>query len=73
MPENVKKDMLVLAKIADTARIGLPIPSRPSAGPLSTAIFYTDAAGASYTMVGGERVYHDNEGKGVACLGGDLL
>ncbi len=66
----VKDDMLVLAKIALSSIAGLPIPSRPCGMPLSALEFYTDAAGASYTLVNGVRHYHSNEHKGVACVAG---
>ncbi len=68
--EAVKNEMLILAKISDSARSHLPIPSRPCPGPLSTLDFYTDAAGASYSMVNGLRYFHSNNQKGVSCIGG---
>ena len=37
---------------------------------LSALVFYTDAAGASFSMVKGRRVFHSNEGKGVSCIAG---
>ena len=40
---------------------------------LAALTFYTDAAGASFTVVGGKRCYHDNDGKGAACIGGTSL
>ena len=67
---SLQRDMLVLAKIAETARVALPIMSRPSDGPLTTLTFYSDAAGASFAMVEGQRVFHSNDSKGVACIGG---
>ena len=70
---KLKSDLLVISKIANTARCNMPIPTRPHAGPLTTLTFYSDAAGASYSMVKGERVYHSNESRGVACIGGDNL
>ncbi len=69
--DKLRRDMLVLAKIASSGKTGLPIPSRPCKEPLSTLNIYSDAAGASFSVVNGERVYHSNNGKGVACIGGD--
>ena len=40
---------------------------------LSTLIFYSDGAGASFSLSGGMRVYHENENKGVSCIGGTSL
>ena len=73
VPSAVREDMLVLAKIADTARLSLPIPSRPCNGPLTTLTFYSDAAGASFSMVNGEKIFHSSKERGVACLGGDSI
>ncbi len=70
VPAIVKQDMLVCAKIARDAMRELPIPARPCPGPLSTLTFYSDAAGASFTLVNGERKFHSNTHKGVACVGG---
>ena len=71
--ETVRQDMLVLAKMALSASQGLPLQARPAGLPLSTLTLYCDAAGASYTMVQGQRQYHNNEFRGVACIAGDSL
>ena len=63
----------MLAKIADSAKSGLPLMEEPEQPSLSTLVFYTDAAGASYSMFRGEKMFHDNSGRGVACLGGGSL
>jgi len=73
VPEDMKEDMKVIAKMADTARVGLPIAKEPSKPNLAAIVFYTDAAGASYTKVQGKKVFHDCSGRGVACLGGENL
>ncbi len=70
VPQAVKTEMLILAKILDSARSHLPIPSWPCPGPLATLNFYTDAAGASYSMINGVRHFHSNSQKGVSCIGG---
>ena len=65
-----KEDMRTIAMIADRARMGMPIADRPNKPSLSCLTFYTDAAGASFTMVNKERVFKDQADRGVACLGG---
>jgi len=66
-----KEDMKTIAKIADKARMGLPIAARPTQPPLSCLTFYSDAAGASFSMINKEKVYKDQTGRGVCCLGGE--
>ena len=73
VPDEMKSDLEVIAKVADTARVGLPIAEKTGQPGLAAITFYTDAAGASYTMVNKQRQYHDNEGKGVACIGGTMM
>ena len=55
VPEDMKEDMKVIAKMADTARVELPIAKEPRKPNLAAKVFYTDAAGASYTKVQGEK------------------
>ena len=66
-----REDMNIAAKVAEEARKGLPIASRPVNPPLSALMFYTDAAGASFSMCNGKMVFHEQEGRGVACIGGE--
>ena len=73
VPEELKSELQVLAKIADSAKFGLPLMEEPEQPNLSTLVFYSDAAGASYSMFRGEKRFHDNSGRGVACLGGESL
>jgi len=73
VPSPLKEDMLVVAKVAVSAQEGLPICSKPSKPPLSTLHLYTDAAGASFSMVDGIKTYHSNLNKGVACVAGEDL
>ena len=73
VPEELKSELQVLAKIADSAKFGLPLMEEPEQPSLSTLVFYSDAAGASYSMFRGEKRFHDNSGRGVACLGGESL
>ena len=70
VPDELRDDLRIIAKIAETARSGLPIAEKPGQPPLSALSFYTDAAGASFSMVKGAKVFHDNKGRGVVCLAG---
>ena len=70
VPAKLKEELQLVAKIADSAKKGLPIAEKPLKASLSTLIFYTDAAGASYSLVNGRRVFHNNENRGVSCIGG---
>ena len=70
VPGKFKEDLAVMAKMAENTICGLPIADKPVKPPLWPLVFYTDAAGASFAVVRGERVYHSNEGKGVACICG---
>ena len=62
-----------IAKVAEVAVRGLPIAEKPCQPTLAALCFYTDAAGASFSMVKGEKVFHENDEKGVACIGGECL
>ena len=73
VPAKLKEELNVIAKIAESAKHGLPIAEEQCQPSLSALIFFTDAAGASYTMCQGKRRYHDNENRGVACIGGACL
>ena len=70
VPEEVKLDMDVIAKVVESSMGGLPIASKHFLPKLSAIQFYTDAAGASFSVVGGKRPYHNNHGKGVSCIAG---
>ena len=71
VPDVLKAELHVIAEIVLSTIEGLPIaekkPTQPS---LSTLIFYSDAAGPGYSLVEGKRMYHNNEIKGVSCIGG---
>lgn len=47
----MKDDIRLIAKVADSARAGLPFAEKITKPGLSALAFYTDAAGASFTMV----------------------
>lgn len=72
VPETVKNDLLVAAKVAKSAENGLPICERPGMPPLKAIHIYSDAAGASFTMVNGKRVLtNKDDKKGIACIACD--
>ena len=73
VPDEMRRDLKVIAKVANSARTGLPIAEKIGKPGLAAITFYTDAAGASFTLVNKQRHYHDNEGKGVACIGGTSI
>ena len=70
VPDKVKEDMRLIAKVAEDSKAGLPIAEKPGKPGLAAWSFYTDAAGASFSLKNGQKVFHNNEGKGVACIGG---
>ena len=69
--EELKKELAIVAKVAESSVKGLPIAASPSHPSLAAVICYTDAAGASFSMIRGERCCHDNEGRGVSCIIGE--
>ena len=69
----MKEDFHIMAKVAETARTGLPIAEKAGKPGLNALVFYTEAAGASFSMVKGQRCYHDNMGKGMSCIGEDSI
>jgi len=70
VPEQLKEDLKVAAKVAITAKSGIPIASRKTLGPLSTLDFHTDAAGAKYNRYNGQYVMINEENRGICCIGG---
>ena len=73
VPTALKEELQVIARIAESAKSGLPLAEETSRPTLSTLVFYSDAAGASFSRVNGEKVFHDNKDKGVACIGGENI
>ena len=69
--EELKKELAIIAKVAESSVKGLPKAAGPSYPPLAAVICYTDVAGASFSMVRGERCCHDNERRGVSCIIGE--
>jgi hypothetical protein len=70
VPDQVKKDLLIVANAAETSRRGLPIAKEPVPPGLEVLHFYTDAAGAKYAMCRGKRIPLDlKTTKGVAGVG----
>ena len=68
--DELKKELAVIAKVAHSSKSALPIAREPTQPSLSALTCYTDAAGASFTFVRGERICHNNKGRGVSCLMG---
>ena len=60
--------MAVAVAVANSSINGLPIAYSPKHPTLAALSCYTDAAGASFTMINGKRIYHGNSGRGVSCL-----
>ena len=73
VPSQLRKDLEVVAKVAESAKSGLPIAEVITQPGLAALEFFTDAAGASFTMAGGKRFFHNNDGKGVASIGGSSI
>ena len=73
VPENMKKDMMIICRAVHDSEHGLPIAGRKNFPPLSAIEFYTDAAGAKYCWVKGNFTLIDEEERGVACLAGGSL
>ena len=71
--QELKEDLLFIAKVAESSKAGLPVADPDGMPTLAALTFYTDAAGASFSMRNGDRVFHNNKGKGVACVAGTEL
>jgi hypothetical protein len=66
---QAKKDLMVCARAAETARVGIPIPSQPTAPSLFPITCYSDAAGSKFKMVNGERKnFNVDNDRGVASI-----
>ena len=68
--DKLNTELRLAAMIANSIKRGLPLTEKPSQLSLSALIFYSDAAGTSYSIVEGQRVFHDNTDRGVSCIGG---
>ena len=68
--DKLNTELRLAAMIANSIKRGLPLTEKPSQLSLSALIFYSDAAGTSYYIVKGQRVFHDNTDRGVSCIGG---
>jgi hypothetical protein len=73
VPYRMKADLYVVANVAKHAQQGLPIAARKMNPGLKAVEFYSDAAGAGFTFVRGEKVvsYVPND-RGVASVAVDL-
>ena len=70
VPAELKKDLLVVCKAAETAKTGLPIADRKCLPPMSTLDFFTDAAGAKYCWQNKKFHLISEKDRGVSCIGG---
>jgi hypothetical protein len=69
MSHQAKRDLMVCARVAETARTGIPIPSQPQQPTLATLTCFSDAAGCKFTMVQRERICNNLEDdRGVASI-----
>jgi hypothetical protein len=69
LSDQAKADLMVCARVAETARSGIPIPRQPAAPPLFSLTCYSDAAGCKFAMVNGKRVSNNVPGdRGVASI-----
>jgi hypothetical protein len=67
--DQAKADLMVCARVAETARAGIPIPRQPAAPPLYSLTCYSDAAGSKFAMINGQRVSNNEPGdRGVASV-----
>ena len=71
VPDLFKQDLVIIMKMVESSRTGLPIATGPAKPTLSAVKFYTDAAGVSFSRQNGRIVCHDNKGRGVAYVGGE--
>jgi hypothetical protein len=69
MCSQARKDLMVCARVTQTARVGIPIPSQPTQPTLNALTCYSDAAGCKFMMVGGMRMCSNKENdRGVASI-----
>jgi hypothetical protein len=69
MCHQAKNDLMVCARVAETARTGIPIPSQPQHPTLATLTCFSDAAGCKFTMIQGKRICSNQENdRGVASI-----
>jgi hypothetical protein len=67
--DQTRKDLLVCANVADSARKGIPIPVQPMCPSLHAITCYSDAAGSKFAITNGERRNLNREGdRGVASI-----
>ena len=50
---DLKEELRVIARIAESTKAGLPLADEPCQPTLSKLVFYSDAAGASFTRFKG--------------------
>ena len=70
VPAKLREELRIKAKVAEAAKEGLPMAEKPGKPGLEALSFFTDAAGASFMVVKGEKKFQGNQDKGIACIGG---
>jgi hypothetical protein len=55
LSEQAKKDLMVCARVAETARSEIPIPGQPTAPSLFPITCFSDKVGSKFTMLNGKR------------------
>ena len=70
VPAKMREDLAVIAKVAESSKEGLPIAEKFGKPGLNALCFFSDAAGAKFTVVNRKKIVHDNENRGIACIGG---
>lgn len=73
IPVELKKDLEIIMMVAASAEKGMPIAEVKTEPPVSSLVFFTDAAGCSFTMSNGKRICHSNQDRGVSCIGGESV
>jgi hypothetical protein len=69
LDEQAKRDLMVCARVTETAKLGIPIPSQPAQPSLTALTCYSDAAGCKFAMISGQRICNNIENdRGVACF-----
>ena len=58
VPGDLKEELQVIARIGESAKTGLPLAEEYCQPTLSTLVIYSDAAGASFSRLNGETVFH---------------
>lgn len=70
VPYQVKADLMVMLRVVEDSRVGLPIPKRPGKESTNALKFVSDAAGSNFECIDGIRTPKNAVGdRGVASIG----